>query len=72
MSVRVSLRGMLRLIRVDTLRRVHIVGILVSSRAPSASEFALLHVLPLSKRIFLKSWHSEGITTEELVSMLNK
>ena len=29
MSVRVSLRGMLRLIRVDTLRRVHNVGFLV-------------------------------------------
>ena len=29
MSVRFSLRGMLRLIRVDTLRRVHSVGFLV-------------------------------------------
>ena len=28
MSVRVSLRGLLRLIRVDTLRRVHTVGFL--------------------------------------------
>ena len=29
MSVRVSLRGILRLIRVDTLRRIHNVGFLV-------------------------------------------
>ena len=29
MSVQVSLRGMLRLTKVDTLRRVHIVGFLV-------------------------------------------
>ena len=29
MSVNVSLRGMFRLIRVDTLRRVHTVGVLV-------------------------------------------
>ena len=28
MSIRVSLRGMLRLIRIDTLRRVHNVGFL--------------------------------------------
>ena len=29
MSARISLRGMLRLIRIDTLRRVHNVGFLV-------------------------------------------
>ena len=31
MSIRVSLRGMLRLIRVDTLRRVHHVGFLAGT-----------------------------------------
>ena len=34
MSVRVSLRGMLMLIRVDTLHRVHIVGFLAADMIP--------------------------------------
>ena len=51
MSVRVSLRGMLRLVRVDTLRRVHTVGffarrlkcVLVTLPCPTVYEFKHNH-----------------------------
>ena len=37
MYIRVSLRGMLRLIQVDTLRRVHTVGVIAGRRIGSLS-----------------------------------